>query len=500
MKAVKLNSIRVKMGILSALVLGGVLILYSLYLYFQLKESLYSNFDDELRVKAYELGKTVKAFQKTKSPAGDIHYAALKVLSFDVDLDHGGPVTLADRQWFRLIDRYELDNDYISILSLDGKILASSDNMSPDLRERLAGLFDDHRQVRSTWDRISYNQSEMRVLQMVMFARDEPHYLIQIASPMTAANQLLQERLRGIVLSIPAVVAFFSLAGFMLSNQILRPVRKIAKTAERLTHEDLSQRVEVSKVDSEMLFLVNAFNKMIERLEVSFKQMTNITAHIAHELKTPLSIIRGEAQTVLKGSVQAPEKYQQVIESSLAETERMLKVINDLLMVANLSYNREVFSLKPLNLNYFLNSIFQKGQILAEPKSIRLVYRPPVKELVVSADPVHLRRFFFNIIDNAVKYSPPGSTISILTELKKEGVVISVEDSGKGIAPEELSYISEYILQESPPKKKKEEASAGTGFGLYLCRAIAEAHNGKIYVHSQPGKGSVFSLFLPFKA
>ncbi len=498
MRIIKLNSIRVKMGIFSTLILGGILVLYSFYLYFELKDALYANFDDELRVKAYELGRTVKAFQKTKSPAGDIHYAAIKVLKFDVDIDQDSSVTLADRQWFRLIDRYELDKDYVSILSLEGDVLATSGNMSSELRDKLISFFDGHRQVRSTWERISYEGEEMRVLQRMMFARDEPHYLIQIASPMTAVYELLQDRLQGIAISIPFVLVFFSLAGFILSNQILRPVRKIAETAERLTYDDLSRRVKLERVDAEMLFLVNAFNKMIERLEASFRQIANIASHIAHELKTPLAVIRGEAQMALRKKEQKPKIYREVIESSFIETERMLKVINDLLLITNVSYNKDIFNMEPLKLGEFLGDIYQKSQILAEPKKISVDYRPPDKEIVIKADPTHLRRLFFNIIDNAIKYNFSGGRVKIFTKLKERGVVIFIEDNGKGIAPADLAYIREYVLQEKLQKKSKEKKSTGTGFGLYLCRAIAQAHKGDIKIESKLGQGSLFSLYLPF--
>lgn len=504
MKFINFNSIRVKMGIFSTVILGGILILYSLYLYFELKESLYQNFDDELRVKAYELGKTIKAFQDTKSPGGDIQYAALKVLSFDVALEGEGPVTLADRQWFRLIDRHGLDEDYISILSLDGRVLASSENMPSELKGRLTELYAEHRRVHSTWDLITYEGEQNRVLQMMMFARDEPHYLIQIASPMTAVNQLLQERVRGIVISIPVVMIFFSLAGFVLSNQILRPVHKITQTAERLTHEDLSQRVEVSRVDSEMQFLVNAFNKMIQRLEISFKRMATLAAHIAHELKTPLAIIRGEGQTILRKPEQPSQEYCRVIESSITETERMLRVINDLLLIANISYDKDIFQFKPLKLNDFLRGIEEKGQILAEPKNIQMAVEYPKKNAVIFGDEIHLRRLFFNLIDNAIKYSYPGGKVKLSAGFESKGVkdetvVISVEDQGAGIAPEDLSYIFEHISEKIPLKGRNGRKSVGTGLGLHLCRAIAEAHNGKISVDSTPGKGSVFLVYLPLK-
>lgn len=491
------HSIRIKMGVLSTVILGTILILHSMYLYFQLQEVLYNNLDAELKVKAHELGKTIKAFQDTKSPGGDIHYAALKVLRFDLSTDEEEPVTLADRQWFRLIDGYDLHKDYLSVLSPDGKVLASSADMPAGISDRLLQLFEKHRRIRSTQDIFSYNGTKMRVLQMMMFARDKPHYLIQIATPMTSVNQLLQDRLWGIALSIPVVMILFSLIGFMFANQILRPVRKITETAERLTHEDLSQRVEVTSVDSEMLFLVNAFNKMIERLETSFKHMARITAHIAHELKTPLAIIRGEGQTVLRKRDNPPQKYREVVQSNMAETERMLRVIDDLLIITNISYDKEIFNFEPVKLMEFLEDIHEKSQILAEPKNIRINFQRPEREVVINADPIHLRRLFFNIMDNAVKYSAPGTAVKLFTEFKNAHVIISIQDQGQGISPDDLPYIFEYIFQKKLSKNGKNNESGGAGIGLHLCRAIAEAHHGKVVVSSELAKGSVFSVHLP---
>ncbi len=495
MKIIKPNSIRIKMGIFSTIILGSILILYSLYHYYQLQEILYSNFDAELKVKAHELGKTIKAFQKTKSPGGDIHYAALKVLSFDVDKDQHYPVTLADRQWFRLVDRYDLNKAYVSILSLDGQELATSANMPKGFREQIHKLFEKHRRIRSTWDHVTYNGTKLRVLQMMMFARDEPHYLIQIATPVTTINEILQNRLWGFILSIPVVMIFFSLTGFFLANQILRPIRKITKTAENLTHKDLSQRVEVTKVDTEMFFLVNAFNKMIERLEESFRHITSISSHIAHELKTPLTIIKGEGQTVLYRRDQSLGNYRSIIESNVIETERMLRVIDDLLIVTNISYNKEIFHFKPVRLTQFLNDIYQKSQILAEPKKIQIDFNFPQHEIVVNIDPVHLRRFFFNLIDNAIKYNYPGGKVKIFTKLQGDEVFVSVQDNGAGIAPEELPYIFEHPFQKKLHNCKKSKGQTGTGLGLYLCKIIAEAHQGKLIVESNE-KGSIFSLLL----
>jgi two-component system, OmpR family, heavy metal sensor histidine kinase CusS len=490
------KSIRFKMTVLAAILLGGILILYSFYLFIQLQNVLSRNVDAELKNKALELAKTIKAFQATKSPGGDIHYAALKVLNFDVELDPNRNLGLADRQWLRLIDRYNLHNDYISILSLSGTVLAESDNMPIKVREQLTGIFTELPRIRSTWGTIDFAGKEFRTLQMTILARDKPHYHMRIATPMKTVEQFLAGKMWAIVASIVIAVLLFSLVGLLLANQILRPVRRIAETAASLTHEDLSRRVQIDEVDTEMLSLVNAFNAMTERLESSFAHMAGMTAEMAHELKTPLAIIRGEGQMALR-CPHSSEEYRAVIESSIMETERMLQVIDDLLLAANLAYDKEIFREERIHLAPFLEDIRKKSEILAEPKNIFIQLQLPEEDVIIRGDQTHLRRLLFNLLDNGIKNSPAGSVIPISVCSDDTDSIISIKDEGAGIASEDLPHIFERAFTKKYQTTAAKHPQEGSGLGLYLCRIIAEAHRGRISVTSQPGKGSTFSLYLP---
>jgi signal transduction histidine kinase len=492
------RSIRLKMCIFAALILGGILFCYSYYLFVELQSVLSRNLDAELKVKALELAKTIKAFQETKSPGGDIHYAAIKVLDFDIDYDQKQELSIADRQWFRLIDRYALDKDYIVVRALDGDILASSRAIPSEVQYTVNGIFKKYPHVQSIWNTFFYEKKEFRTLQMTMLARDRPHYYIQISTPFVTVSQFLEGRLWAIAIGMIVVVLSFSLFGFLLVNQILRPVRKIAETARSMTHEDLSRRVEVTEVDMEMSFLVSAFNSMMERLETAFKHMAGMTAQIAHELKTPLSVIKGEGQMALRRNLSS-EEFRAVIESGISETEKMLRVIDDLLTAANIAYDKEIFQLEDIDLVMFLQDILQKSQILAEPRGIHMELRVPEPTLSITGDRVHLRRLFFNLIDNAIEHSRPGSTVLISAVREGECVIIAVQDEGDGIAEEHLPYVFDRTFKKIKKNKMHDENRARSGLGLYLCRVIAEAHSGEISVQSTIGKGSIFSLRIPVR-
>lgn len=492
------KSIRLKMSLLAAVILGGILILYSFYLFVQLQNVLSRNLDAELKVKALELAKTIKAFQETKSPGGDIHYAAIKVLNFDLRFDRSQDLSFADRQWLRLIDRYDLDYDHVAVVALDGNLLASSDGTPPAMRQKLREMFTLSPHIRPVWGTLSHHGQDLRVVQMTILARDKPHYYIQIATPLITVNQFLEGRLWGIAVSVVVVVVLFSLVGLLLANQILHPVYKIVETAEGTTHEDLSKRVEIAEVDNEMRVLVNAFNKMIERLETSFKHMAGMVEHMAHELKTPLAIIKGEGQMALRRDRSSAE-YRQVIESNVLETEKMFQVIDDLLTAANIAYDKDIFRLEPIVLSDFLRDIYQKSLIISEVKNIGVELRLSDESVVIRGDRIHLRRLFFNLIDNAIKYSPPGSRVRIFTARERDGVRISIQDEGEGIAAEDVPRIFGRTFKKKVDNNALGNSSDSSGFGLYLCRVIAEAHLGEIQVDSTLGTGSTFSLFLPLQ-
>jgi len=296
-----------------------------------------------------------------------------------------------------------------------------------------------------------------------------------------------------LLIPLPLMFLFGYLISQISIGKILRPVRKVAETAESITHEDLSRRVNVENVGEEAQYLVKAFNDMISRLEAAFTYITESSAYIAHELKTPLAILRGEAEVVLKKE-RDKEEYKKVIVGSLEETRRMLKIIEDLLLLTRVNYRSDDLQLSPLDLTQFIIVLYEKAKILAAQKKITVNMPIPQTTALVNADEQTLRRLFLNLIDNAVKYTPQEGRIDIVSQFDAERVKISVADTGIGIEQENLPRLFDKFFR---IEGKIKDAGPSSGLGLSIAQSIAKLHQGEITVSSQVGKGTVFTVSLP---
>ncbi|MDD3375769.1 MAG: ATP-binding protein [Candidatus Omnitrophica bacterium] len=287
------------------------------------------------------------------------------------------------------------------------------------------------------------------------------------------------------------------LLGYLMSQisieKIIKPIRRIAETADSITHDDLSRRVTAENVSGEVQYLVKSFNGMISRLETAFAYITESSSYIAHELKTPLAIIRGEAEVALKKE-RDKEEYKKVIIGSLEETRRMLKIIEDLLLLTRVNYRSDDLRLLPLDLNQFVVVLFEKAKILAVKKNIAVNIQVPGTEVLIKADELTLRRLFLNLIDNAIKYTPQDGRVDIIVRFEDERVKISIADTGIGIAQENLSRLFDKFFR---IEEKIKDTGSHSGLGLSIAQSIAKLHQGEITVSSQVGKGTVFTVDLP---
>ncbi len=296
-----------------------------------------------------------------------------------------------------------------------------------------------------------------------------------------------------ILAPIPLTLLFGYIIGQMIVGKILKPIKEITDTANNITHEDLSLRVKADNVDEELRCLIEAFNGMVSRLGESFEYITDSSSYIAHELKTPIAIIRGESEFALKKEREKDE-YKRVIDVNLQEAKRMLKIIEDLLLLTKMNYQPDVLKLEQIDLTQFIKIIYEQAKILASKKNIMVNIDIPEGAGVVNADELHLRRLFFNLIDNAIKFTPANGNIRISLKYEKQKAAVSIADTGIGIGKENLPKLFDKFFR---IEGKVKDSSPSSGLGLSIAQSIVKLHKGEIAITSELGKGSIFTVLLP---
>jgi len=307
------------------------------------------------------------------------------------------------------------------------------------------------------------------------------------------ADLLQRNKLFCILIPIPLTLLFGYYIGRLIIIRILKPIKKMTDTVKNITHEDLSLRVKAENVDEELGRLIEAFNDMVSRLRESFEYITDSSSYIVHELKTPIAIIRGESEFALKKE-RDKEEYKRVISVSLEETKRMLKIIEDLLLLTKMNYQPDVLKFEQIDLTQFIRIIYEQAKILTSKKNITVNINTSEETGMVNADELHLRRLFLNLIDNAIKFTPVSGSITINLRYEDQKAAVSIIDTGIGIEEENVPKLFDKFFRIDTTIK---DASPSSGLGLSIAQSIAELHKGEISVTSRVGQGTSFTVSLP---
>jgi two-component system OmpR family sensor kinase len=279
--------------------------------------------------------------------------------------------------------------------------------------------------------------------------------------------------------------------GWFLANRALSPVDKMTQTARKIEAGRLHDRLQLSGANDELDRLGETLNEMLGRLEAAFTEMRQFTADASHELQTPLTILRGEIEIALR-SKRSEEEYVEVMKSALEEIERISLLVEGLLLLARSDSGVLKLDLRRLDLMIVTEDVLDQLASLASSKPVSLSLGH-VEPLPVSADPLHLRRLLFNLIDNAIKYTPTDGSVKVSIEREDGWAKLSVRDTGIGIAPEDRDRVFQRFFRSAEARA----AQGGSGLGLSIVKSIVEAHEGKIELESLPGKGSTFTVYLP---
>jgi len=295
-----------------------------------------------------------------------------------------------------------------------------------------------------------------------------------------------------------AIAVLFTLAlaaggGIFLAGRALKPVDKIAQTAQEIEENDLSRRINVNTKD-ELGRLAATLNAMIARLEKAFQRQKQFTSDASHELRAPLAVIEAESSLALQKERPSTD-YRQSLETISQEAKQMSSLIDQLLTLARADAGKEQWNFAEVNLGKLITNLGTDVEVLCQEKGLGLQLGQ-TEDLAVKGDETRLRELFMNLLDNAIRYTPAPGTVSI--SLRREGqmAVVAIKDTGTGIPPEDIPFIFERFYRVD---KSRSRAEGGTGLGLAISRHIVEAHGGKIQVESQVGSGSTFSVWLPLQ-
>ncbi len=254
----------------------------------------------------------------------------------------------------------------------------------------------------------------------------------------------------------------------------------------------MSRRIEVSDNNDELGKLASTLNQTFERLQKAFSRERQFTSDASHELRTLLSIMRGEASLALTRE-RSQEEYRKSLEVISGEIDHMSSTIDKLLALTRTDSGRQYLSLNSIGLAEFLNDLASDVEVLCEEKSLNFKL-DIIDQTTVEGDKVKLRELFLNLLDNAARYTPSEGSITVSLIRKGNSACVAVKDTGIGIPQEHLPYIFERFYRVD---KASSQSPGGAGLGLAICQSIAELHGGKIEVDSKVGAGSTFRVILP---
>jgi signal transduction histidine kinase len=279
-----------------------------------------------------------------------------------------------------------------------------------------------------------------------------------------------------------------------LARGMTQPLRDMAAAAHRMEQGDYSVRVSTSSRD-EVGQLAAAFNRMSAELENLESSRRDLVANVSHELKTPIAAIRAHLENLLDG-VEQPDP--QTLEVMLAQSERLGRLVEQLLDLSKLESGEVPLHREPVSLAPLVSQVVSEIQVSRPDGSVRLASEVPDELPPVEADRERVHQVLFNLVDNAVRYTPSGGEVTVSAHRQNGSVEVAVADTGVGIGPEHLPRLFERFYRVDPARTREDDGTGtGTGIGLAIARSVVEAHGGHISAQSRLGEGSVFTFDLP---
>jgi len=448
-----LKSIKLRLTVWYLIAFVVLLAVFGTVAYFMLKKNLYRSLDEALRARVTELESGIK-------------------------LENG---QISFEQKF---------NDLVFIYNADGALLQ---RLGPNVR--FANLEATVQQAlfgQSSFQTASTIEGQDVRLYVAPFNVDSRTRIAIVVGRLPREIQDVLAIFRVVIIySALGVVLLAGAGGMFLANRTLKPVEHITDIARGIGEGDLSRRIDFQS-DDEMGRLASTLNGMIARLEEAFNRQRQFAADASHELRTPLAVIQAESSLALdKKRTQA--EYRKSLDLVSQEVAYMSEIISKLLILVRSDAGYEQVNFKEINLRDLWVELSSDVEALAQEKGLQFL-QGPMDNLTINGDKLKLRQLFLNILDNAIRYTPSGGSISCSLVRKENRAVVTIGDTGIGIPAEHLPFIFDRFYRVD---KARSRAEGGMGLGLAIAGSIVKAHGGEIDIESQVGKGSTVLIMLP---
>jgi heavy metal sensor kinase len=387
-----------------------------------------------------------------------------------------------------------------------GKVIVSSEDLSPtnteteSSRNRVlaaptfqrfldAALHSDH-----LFGQVEGEKGGYRGYARHFSARSRDYTLIILQS-LHPQKEMMEEAASTFAWVIPIAVLLASVGGYFLARKSLAPVVAMSTQAGRIGAANLHERLAVQNERDELGHLAGSFNSLLDRLSQSFERQRRFMADASHELRTPVAILRGESEVALSKEARSAEEYRESLGVLHQESERLTHIVEDLFTLTRADAGQYPLQTRDFYFDELIAECVHSARTLALAKNISLNFEG-ASESPIHADESLVRRMILNLLDNAIKYTPPGGRVKVSCQRVGNEYALSIKDTGAGIPAELQPRIFERFFRVDKARSRS-ESDGGAGLGLSISRWIAEAHQGRLELTCSDSTGSTFTAYLP---
>ena len=416
--------------------------------------------------------------------AEDNAVLADKMFALSADLRENGPEILAEEVTAHRAGQHT--PYWIRILDSQGRAIAETPQMDRLIPTQIFPAGREPAEAIRT--RKDYH-SAGKLFSLVAFTEPTGKaYTLQLAQDRSSDEQVERNfALLFIAVLFGGVVAS-ALIAIVVTRRGLRPLRQMTESLGRIGPDQLKQRIGSNGWPRELQPLAIAFDQMLKRLDDSFTRLSQFSADLAHELRTPIANMLGEAQVALTRDRTAAD-YREIVESTVAECERLSRIVDNLLFVARVDAAREPIARKQFDARAEVEKIAEFYQTVADDHHVTITCSGNGQ---IYADPDLFERAVGNLLDNALRFTPDNGSIQIALCEQEADFEVAVHDNGSGIAPEHLPRVFDRFYRAEPSR-----SSDGAGLGLALVKSIVDLHGGTATIHSKPARGTTVMLTFP---